>query len=136
LKNLYDLCIKLKKMKKLFFIGSLLAVVFLFLSCGSSELQKDTEQIADAMCRNIEVMNKLRSTNPNDSVAVMKLQQEVKKLQIEMTVVYDEFKKKYSDRINDDKFNKEFAQKLRKSMLDCPHLSKEDRANFEKELEE
>ena len=126
---------KIEKMKRLIITGSLIAIVILFSSCGSSELQKDTEQIADAMCRNIEVMNKLRTTNPSDSTAVVKLQQEVKKLQIEMTVVYDEFKKKYSDRINDDKFNKDFARKLLKAMLDCPHLSKEDRENFEKELD-
>ncbi len=40
---------KIEKMKRLIITGSLIAIVVLFSSCGSSELQKDTEQIADAM---------------------------------------------------------------------------------------
>jgi len=113
-----------------------LFIAFLFASCsGTGGLKKDARNIADAMCKNIETMNKLRAVAPTDSLKLEKIQTEAKQAQVEMTVLYQEFQQKYKDKIKDVKFNKEFSGYLRKAMLDCPYLSKEDRENFEKELE-
>lgn len=113
----------------------MIIMVFVLASCGGNkELKKDAKDIADVMCKNIDVMNKVRAANPADTAQVAKLQQEAKQVQIEMTIVYQEFKAKNKNKLADDKFNKEFNQELRKAMLECPHLSKEDREVFEKEL--
>jgi len=98
-------------------------------------MKQDAKNIADAMCKNIEAMNKLKAANPGDSAIVKKLQMEAKQVQIEMTIVYQEFKDKYKEKVNEEKFNKEFAKELRKSMLDCPHLSAKDKEQFQKEME-
>jgi hypothetical protein len=124
-------------MKKLIITLPLVLLMIFGSSCGrNKDLSKDIEPIADAMCRNIEIMNKLKTADPADSVNIQKLQADAQKLQIEMTVVYNEFKTKYKEKLNDDRFNKDFARELRKAMLNCPYLSKEDRENFEKEVEE
>lgn len=86
------------------------------------------------MCKSIEAMSKLKAANPDDSAEVSKLQAKQKQAEIEMQVLYQDFRTKYKDKITDEKFSKEFALELRKSMLDCQYLSKEDRANFEKEI--
>ncbi|HTX89024.1 MAG TPA: hypothetical protein VMC08_08550 [Bacteroidales bacterium] len=109
-------------------------MIFL-LSCGDRELRKDTQPVADAMCRNIEIMNQLRNANPADTAGIRILQENERKVQIEMTVIYNEFKTKYKDKMNDASFNKKFATELRKAMLNCPYLSKEDRDTFEKEID-
>ena len=88
------------------------------------------------MCRNIESMNKLRNADPADSMMSQKLQIEAHDIQIEMTIVYQEFKKKYQEKLNDPDFNKQFGKYLREAMLDCKCLSKEDRAKFEQELDQ
>jgi len=111
-------------------------IALLMVSCGgNTELDKDTKGIADAMCKNIEVMNKLREADPADTTLTLKLQGDAKQVQIEMTILYQEFKDKYGDKAEDEKFNKDFSKKLRKFMLDCPHLSKKDREEFERQLE-
>lgn len=113
----------------------MIVMVFVLAGCGSNkELKNDAKDIADVMCKNIEIMNRVHAANPADSVQVAKLQQEAEQIQIEMTIVYQEFKTKNKNKLTDDKFNKDFAQELRKAMLKCPHLSKEDREAFEKEL--
>jgi hypothetical protein len=113
----------------------LLAALMILASCGGNkELSKDAKNIADAMCRNIETMTKLKTADPNDSVKIASLQKKEKQAEIEMTILYQEFKAKYKEKVSDKKFSEEFAMELRKAMLDCPYLSKEDRANFEKEL--
>ncbi len=122
-------------MKKHVYTVLMPVLIFLLTSCGDKQLKKDTQPIAEAMCRNIEVMTKLKNINPKDSAGVAELQGRAKQVQIEMTVVYNEFKAKYKDKMNDEKFNKEFSKYLRKAMLGCPYLSKEDRENFEKELD-
>jgi outer membrane murein-binding lipoprotein Lpp len=107
-----------------------------FLSGCTNELKKDTDQIGDAMCRNIEVMTKLRAVNPNDTATINKLQADVKNIQAEMTRLYQDFKKKYGDKVQDKEFNKTFSRELRQTMLDnCKSLSKEDREQFQKDLE-
>ncbi len=114
----------------------ILSAALCLISCrGNTELDADTRGIADAMCRNIEVMNKLRAADPADSALTMKLQGDAKQAQIEMTILYQEFKEKYAGKVEDEKFNKEFSRKLRKFMLDCPYLSKKDREEFERQLE-
>jgi len=113
------------------------AGVFLLSGCGgvNKELKKDAKNIADAMCKNIEAMNKLKNADPGDSILVQELQEESKQVQIEMTILYQEFKDKYKEKVNEGKFNKDFAKELRKSMLDCPHLSAKDKEQFQKEID-
>jgi hypothetical protein len=121
--------------KNIYFLSLLISGMFLFHACSSNDLEKDATDIANAMCRNIDVMNKLRVADPADSSLIDMLQASAKQAQIEMTVLYSEFKEKYKKQLNDEQFNKDFSRYLRRHMLDCPHLSKEDRAQFEKELE-
>lgn len=123
------------QVKQLFLPVMITGIIF-FSGCKSNELKKDTDQIGDAMCRNIEVMSKLRAVNLNDTATINKLQADVKKIQNEMTILYQEFKKKYSDKIKDKEFNKKFSTELRRTMLDnCQSLSKQDREQFQKDLE-
>lgn len=113
------------------------AGIFLLAGCGgvNKEMKKDAKNIADAMCKNIEAMNKLKASDPGDSILIEKLQMEAKQVQIEMTIIYQEFKAKYKEKVNEEKFNKEFARELSKSMLDCPHLSAKDKEQFQKGME-
>jgi uncharacterized protein (DUF1800 family) len=120
----------MKSMLRLILLGAVIALA----SCGGNkELKKDAKNIAVAMCRNIETMNKLRAANPADSAKIKDLRSKEKDAEVEMTILYQEFKAKYKEKVSDPKFSKEFAMELRKAMLDCPYLSREDRANFEKE---
>jgi len=114
----------------------LLSAAIILTSChsGTPGLKKDAKNIAVAMCRNIETMNNLKAANPADSAKMMELRAKEKEAEVEMTILYQEFKTKYKEKISDKKFSLEFAQELRKAMLDCPYLSKEDRASFEKEI--
>jgi hypothetical protein len=118
------------------FLPAIVGMVLLFSGCGNRELKEDAAKVGDAMCRNIEVMNKMKATNPADSVTMEKLRKEAHQLQIEMTIVYKEFGDKYKEQTKDPKFNKKFNRELRKAMLDCPSLSKQDREMFEKDLKE
>ncbi len=104
--------------------------------CKNNDLKKDADQIGDIMCRNIEIAGKLRIANPNDTAAISKLQRDSQNLQTEMTKMYADFKKKYGDKVNDKEFSKKFSNELRRAMLNCPHLSKQDREQFEKDLAE
>ena len=118
------------------FLPVILTGIIIFSGCKSNELKKDTDQIGDAMCRNIEVMSKLRAANPNDTATINKLQADVKKIQNEMTILYQEFKQKYGDKVQDKEFNKKFSSELRRTMIDnCQSLSKQDRDQFKKDLE-
>lgn len=118
------------------FLSVIITGIIFFSGCKSNDLKKETDQIGDAMCRNIEVMNKLRAANPNDTATINKLQADAKKIQIKMTLLYQEFKQKYGDKVQDKEFNKKFSTELRRTMLDnCQSLSKQDREQFEKDLE-
>jgi len=121
-------------MKQVLSILIVAAVVLAFSSCkrANKELQKDAKNIAVAMCRNIETMQNLKTANPADSAKILSLRSKEKEAEVEMTILYQEFKAKYKDKMSDKKFSDEFAMELRKAMLDCPYLSKEDRASFEK----
>ncbi len=122
-------------MKQLLSVILIISAIFM-VSCkgGNSDLKKDATNIADAMCKNIETMNNLKAANPADSGKVEKLRAKEKQSEVEMTILYQEFKAKYKEKVSDKKFAEEFALELRKAMLDCKYLSKEDRANFEKEI--
>lgn len=109
-------------------------LVFVYSCSNDNGFKKDVEGISQSMCRNIDVMNKLKAANPADSGTIKKLQADAYKVQGEMTVLYKEFEAKYKDKMKDDKFNKNFARELRKSMLNCSSLSKQQRDDFEKEL--
>jgi hypothetical protein len=121
---------------KTFFFLAFIGVVLLFSGCGNRELKKDAARIGDAMCRNIENLNKMRAANPADSVTMKSLRSQSNQLQNEMTIVYREFNEKYGEKVKDQKFTKKFNRELRKAMLDCPSLSKKDRELFEQELKE
>jgi len=104
-------------------------------SCSrSKELEKDASVIADAMCRSIEIMNKLKAASPQDTMSVNNLQTSYHDLQKEMENLYSDFRKKYEKRMNDPQFNKDFSNELRKAILNCPFLSKEDREKYAKEI--
>jgi hypothetical protein len=102
--------------------------------CGgeNKELKNEAKKIAGVMCKSLEAMKSLKSADPSDSVLVQKLQLEYKNVEAEMTVLYQEFKTKYGEKVNVKEFNEEFRKYLNESMLDCKSLSKEDRENFEK----
>lgn len=121
---------------KTFFLPTLVGVILLFSGCGNRELKKDAARIGDAMCRNIENLNKMRAANPADSVTMKNLRSQSDHLLTEMTIVYKEFNEKYGEKIKDQNFTKKFNRELRKAMLDCPSLSKKDRELFEQELKE
>jgi len=112
----------------------LAAAIMLLASCGSHNLKKDAQKIADAMCRNLEVMNKLRTINPNDTLGTRALQDEDKALQDEMQKLYKDFREKYGEKTKDPEFSKSFSRELRKAMMNCEYLSKEDREQLEKEI--
>jgi hypothetical protein len=118
------------------FLLAFIGVVLLFSGCGNRGLKEDAAKVGDAMCRNIEIMNKIKAANPADSVTMQKLRLQAHQLQIEMTIVYKEFGDKYGDKTKDPKFNKKFNRELRKAMIDCPALSQKDRDLFEQELKE
>jgi len=121
-------------MKSLFSSILIIALIVLGSCGGNTELKKDAKNIAASMCKSIEAMNLLKAANPSDSAKIRELQAKGKQAEAEMSVLYKDFRAKYKEKINDEKFSKEFANELRKAMLDCKYLSKEDRANFEKEI--
>ncbi len=113
------------------------AVLFSVFSCKreNRELRADAEKIAAIMCKSLETMKALKSASPHDTVRLVTLQAEVEKTQAEMSMLYDDFHKKYGEKAKTEEFGKEFRQYLNEAMLDCKSLSKEDRALFEKDLE-
>ena len=118
------------------FVPFIITGIIFISGCNTSDLKKDTDKIGDAMCRKIEVMAKLRIANPNDTAMINKLQSDVIKIGDEMTALYQAFNKKYVDKAGDKEFNKKFSYELRRSMLEnCQSLSKEDREQFQKDLE-
>ena len=111
----------------------LISGAFAFTGCKGDKLKEDVAPMADAMCRFIDVQNKLKaSIETNDTVSMQKYMAEQKQMQVEMTVLNEEFKKKYSDKINDQEFGKKFSKVMNEALLECPHLSKEDREMMKK----
>jgi len=118
------------------FFPAVIGVVLLFSGCGNRELKKDAARIGDAMCRNIEIMNRMKAANPADCTLMKNLRLQADQLENEMKVVYKDFNDKYGEKVKDQEFTKKFNRELRKAMLDCPSLSKKDRELFEQELKE
>ena len=79
-------------MKQLLSVILISAAIFLVSCKGDIGLQKDAKNIADAMCKNIETMNNLKAVNPADSGKIEKLRAKEKQAEIEMTILYQEFK--------------------------------------------
>lgn len=114
----------------------LIAVIIVISGCGNNkELKKDVTNIADAMCKITGVMHKIRAADPADSVLMADLKMEEKKWEIEMTILNQEFQQKYKSKLSDKKFQKEYAREIRKAIINCPNLSKEDRERYEKEID-
>jgi hypothetical protein len=124
-------------MMKPFRILMLLTIVVVFAACDreTRELKKEVNRIADAMCRNIDVMHRLQAVTPDDTTGQVALQQELEKIQQELETLNSGFREKYSAKINDQAFRDHFNKLLREAMLECKSLSKEDRENFEREVE-
>ncbi|HNX86878.1 MAG TPA: hypothetical protein PKN12_08100 [Bacteroidales bacterium] len=118
------------------FLAILVALFLISCTREDKALKEDASKIADAMCKSMETMKKLRSAAPEDSLLMEQYRKEVHNNQIEMTILYDEFKKKYGEKAKTEKFNKEFSHYLKQALLNCKSLSREDRAQFEKELKE
>jgi hypothetical protein len=115
-------------------ISFLIAGILGISGCKSENtaLKNDASNIAGVMCKSIEAMKTLREADPSDSLLVKKLQSDYEAIEAEMTLLNENFRKKYSDRVNEDEFKSEFRKLLSESMLECKSLSKEDRAAFEK----
>ena len=115
----------------------ILLVTFLIVisGCGyNKELKKDVTAFAEAVCKYNGVMNKLKAAvESEDSVAIAKLQLEENQCQTELNLLNSNFREKYKSKLNDTTFRKEYSREIRKAILKCPNLSKEDRERFEKE---
>jgi PBP1b-binding outer membrane lipoprotein LpoB len=118
--------------KAIYAVG--IIAVFLLSGCGGNKELKETVQpIADQMCKFINIQNQLKTAvEANDSVRIDSLSAIRHQVQIEMTVLNEEFNAKYKDKNNDEKFLKEYKKLMNEALLECPHLSKEDREMMEK----
>ena len=121
--------------KSLFTIG--IVAVIMFTGCGGNkDLKENVQPIADAMCKFIDVQNQLKAAvEANDSVMIDSLSAVRHQIQIEMTVLNEEFNTKYGNKTDDEKFLKEYKKVMNDALLECPHLSDEDRAMMEKGME-
>ena len=108
--------------------------VIITLSGCRSAFKEDVDKVAAAMCKITGVMNKLRSADLADTATLSKLQAEEQRLEEEMARINEAFRQKYKTKLTDENFRKEYSREIRKAILDCPYLSKEDRARFEKEI--
>jgi hypothetical protein len=120
---------------KSLFLSLLVAGILAFSGCKNSSLKADIAPIADCMCRNIEIMNKLKKADPLDTATVNGLQRKAVALQEEMQKINKAFNEKYKDKAREEQFTKQFSIELRKAMIQCPSLSKEDREQFQKDLD-
>ena len=122
---------------KIKILGFLSLIFFGLTGCGDHKLANDVAPLADVMCRFIEIQNNLqKAVNDNDSLTMHKLEADKHKLTIEMTIMNQEFQEKYGDKINDKEFGKKFKKEMNKALIECPHLSVEDRDRMEKEMKE
>jgi hypothetical protein len=111
------------------------ALAAVFSGCGGNrELKDNAKSFADAMCRNIAVMQKLRAASQDDTLTLQNLQKERQAIDSEMMALSQDFRTKFGEKTKRPEFTKEYRKYLSEYMLDCNCLSKEDRANFEKEL--
>lgn len=117
----------------------ILTSIFLtgLISCQNDTLTKDVAPLADAMCRFIEIQNNLKdATVAQDSLLMHRYATDKHKMTVELTILNQEFKEKYGDLVADPEFGKRFRREMNRAMIDCPHLSTEDRERMEAELKE
>jgi hypothetical protein len=118
---------------------SILLITFLTVisGCGyNKELKKDVATFAEAVCKYNGVMNNLKAAvESEDSAAIAELQREEDQCQKEMAIINQKFQEKYKSKLSDTTFRKEYSEEIRKAILKCPNLSKEDRERFEKETD-
>ena len=123
------------------FLLLLIFGILLIAGCGNKkkeEFKKDVAGLGDVMCRIMEVSNKLlasQSATPMDIQVIEELQMKKDSLESKMNELNTEFKKKYEKQMTDPEFIKDFRTEIKKTMLDCKYLSKEDRERYEKEVE-
>jgi PBP1b-binding outer membrane lipoprotein LpoB len=121
--------------KALLTLGIIAALMFYGCS-GNKELKENVQPIADAMCTFINIQNQLKiAVEANDSARIDSLSVMRHQVQIEMTVLNEEFNAKYGNKNNDEKFLKEYKKVMNDALLECPHLSKEDRDMMEKGMD-
>ncbi len=123
------------KVKIILFVA-VIALGSLVAGCGgNTELKKEAGIFAEAMCRNIETMQKLHAANPSDTLLIQKIQKEQHGVDSLMLSLSEQFRKKYGEKMKSPEFTKEYRNYLNKAMLECKCLSKEDRATFEKRVD-
>ena len=124
-------------MKKTLFTIGIIAALMLSGCGGNKELKESVQPIADEMCKFIDIQNQLKmAVEMSDSARIDSLSDIRYKIQIEMTVLNEEFNAKYKDKTNDEKFLKEYKKLMNEALLECPHLSEQDRKMMEKGMGE
>ena len=124
-------------MKKTLFTIGIIAALMLSGCGGNKELKESVQPIADEMCKFIDIQNQLKmAVEMSDSARIDSLSDIRYKIQIEMTVLNEEFNAKYKDKNNDEKFLKEYKKLMNEALLECPHLSEQDRKMMEKGMGE
>ncbi len=112
----------------------LVAASFVLGGCSSREkLKVEVQPIADAMCKFIDIQNQMKTAaEAGDSLAVDSLGRIRHQLQIEMTVLNQEFNKKFERKTQDEKWLRDYKKAMNEALLECPHLSAQDREMMEK----
>ncbi len=120
-----------------------ITIVFLALAifglsgCGNNQLKEDVVPLSETMCKFIEIQNNLKAAREEaDSLNIQKYEAEKHKITVEMTILNTEFQEKYGELISDQEFGKKFKKEMNKAMIDCPHLSVEDREKMQAEIDE
>ncbi len=116
---------------------TLAAASFILLGgCARENLKEELRPISDAMCTFIGVQNQMKTAaEAGDSVALDSLGKIRHQLQIEMTVLNQEFNKKYERQSHDEKWLKKYKKAMNDNLLECPNLSQQDREMMEKGME-
>ena len=118
-------------------IAVLALAIFGLSGCGNNQLKEDVAPLGEAMCKFIEIQNNLKAaTEAADSTNIHKYEAEKHQITVEMTILNKEFQDKYGKQISDQEFGKKFKKEMNKALIDCPHLSVEDRENMQAELDE
>jgi hypothetical protein len=113
--------------------GLIIAGMTALAGCSSYEgLKDDVQPVADAMCKFIGVENQIKTAaEAQDSIALDSLGKIRHQLQIEMTVLNQEFNQKYGKKFQDEGFQREYKKAMNDALMPCPHLSAHDREMME-----
>jgi hypothetical protein len=106
-------------------------------ACRSNEdLKEEVRPVADEMCKFIDVENQIKTAaKAADSAALDSLEKVRHQIQIEMTVLNQEFNGKFKDKIRDAEWLKTYKKAMNEALLECPHLSAQDREMMEQGME-